>query len=185
MFVSIPYQNFLIYMQELEIVMDNQHISFTTSKIGSLVDVNQCKYVLSFLYKQTHYLPCKKGNTDAQNVSFWNTLKWPNYLVVINAMCFVEAMECLFSFDFMILKELNNVCAKYRLKNYMGNKERFFSSYHERWTKESPWGIKPQTFGFCTLMLYHWATETLWWARPIMKFTSEMHPAYCKDQQCR
>lgn len=29
--------------QELEIVMDNQHISFTTSKIGSLVDVNQCK----------------------------------------------------------------------------------------------------------------------------------------------
>ncbi|XP_027040024.1 protein mago nashi homolog [Pocillopora damicornis] len=43
MFVSIPYQNFLIFLQELEIVMDNQHISFTTSKIGSLVDVNQCK----------------------------------------------------------------------------------------------------------------------------------------------
>ena len=92
-----------------------------------------------FYINRLHYLPCKKGNTDAQNVSFWNTLKWPNYLVVINAMCFVEAMECLFSFDFMILKELNNVCAKYRLKNYMGNKERCFSSYHERWTKESPW----------------------------------------------
>ena len=29
--------------QELEIVMDDQHISFTTSKIGSLVDVNQSK----------------------------------------------------------------------------------------------------------------------------------------------
>ena len=120
-----------------------------------------------FYINRLHYLPCKKGNTDAQNVSFWNTLKWPNYLVVINAMCFVEAMECLFSFDFMILKELNNVRAKYRLKNYMGNKERCFSSYHERWTKESPWGIKPQIFGFCTLMLYHWATETLWWGRPI------------------
>ncbi|XP_022800165.1 protein mago nashi homolog [Stylophora pistillata] len=39
--------------QELEIVMDNQHISFTTSKIGSLVDVNQCKDpdgVRSFYY---------------------------------------------------------------------------------------------------------------------------------------
>ena len=31
--------------QELEIVMDNEHISFTTSKIGSLIDVNQSKLV--------------------------------------------------------------------------------------------------------------------------------------------
>lgn len=61
MFVSIPYQNFLIFLQELEIVMDNQHISFTTSKIGSLVDVNQCKYVLSFLYKQTSLSTLQKG----------------------------------------------------------------------------------------------------------------------------
>jgi protein mago nashi len=29
--------------QELEIVMDNEHISFTTSKIGSLVDVQSSK----------------------------------------------------------------------------------------------------------------------------------------------
>ena len=29
-------------------MMSDQHISFTTSKIGSLIDVNQCKYVLSF-----------------------------------------------------------------------------------------------------------------------------------------
>lgn len=29
--------------QELEIVMADEHISFTTSKIGSLIDVNQCK----------------------------------------------------------------------------------------------------------------------------------------------
>ena len=28
--------------------MSDQHISFTTSKIGSLIDVNQCKQVLSF-----------------------------------------------------------------------------------------------------------------------------------------
>ena len=30
-------------LQELEIVMGEQHISFTTAKIGSLIDVNQCK----------------------------------------------------------------------------------------------------------------------------------------------
>ncbi|GBM99490.1 Protein mago nashi 2 [Araneus ventricosus] len=29
--------------QELEIVMGDEHVSFTTSKIGSLVDVNQSK----------------------------------------------------------------------------------------------------------------------------------------------
>lgn len=29
--------------QELEILIGNQHISFTTSKIGSLLDVNQSK----------------------------------------------------------------------------------------------------------------------------------------------
>ena len=29
--------------QELEIVIGDEHISFTTSKIGSLVDVNQSK----------------------------------------------------------------------------------------------------------------------------------------------
>lgn len=33
---------FLIF-QELEIVLGDDHISFTTSKIGSLVDVNNCK----------------------------------------------------------------------------------------------------------------------------------------------
>ena len=32
---------------------------------------------------------------------------------------------------------------------------------------ESPWGIEPQTFGFRAPMLYHWATETLGWARSI------------------
>ena len=35
----------VVCFQELEIVMGDQHISFTTSKIGSLIDVNQCKYV--------------------------------------------------------------------------------------------------------------------------------------------
>lgn len=34
--------------QELEIVIGDEHISFTTSKIGSLIDVNQSKYVLCF-----------------------------------------------------------------------------------------------------------------------------------------
>ena len=29
--------------QELEIVCGNEHISFTTSKIGSLIEINNCK----------------------------------------------------------------------------------------------------------------------------------------------
>ena len=51
-------------------------------------------------------------------------------------------------------------------------KKMFFwlvTSVKQRKNSESPWGIKPQTFGFHNLMLYHWATETLWWARPIVK----------------
>ena len=39
---------------------------------------------------------------------------------------------------------------------------------------ESLWGIKPHTFGLCILMLYHWTTETLWWARSITKFIWHM-----------
>lgn len=35
--------NSLFLFQELEIVIGDEHISFTTSKIGSLVDVNQSK----------------------------------------------------------------------------------------------------------------------------------------------
>ena len=43
------------------------------------------------------------------------------------------------------------------------------TSLGQRKNSESPWGIKPQNFGFCSLMLYHWVTETLWWVRSIMK----------------
>ena len=42
------------------------------------------------------------------------------------------------------------------------------TSVKQKKNSESPWGIKPQTFGFHNLMLFHWATETLWWARPII-----------------
>ena len=48
----------------------------------------------------------------------------------------------------------------------------FFSSCHERGTRknsDSLWGIVPHTFGFRARMLFHWAAETLWWVRPIMK----------------
>lgn len=34
---------FLLFQKELEIVIGDEHISFTTSKIGSLIDVNQSK----------------------------------------------------------------------------------------------------------------------------------------------
>ena len=37
-----------------------------------------------------------------------------------------------------------------------------FMSRGQRKSSESPWGIKPQTFGFRTPMLYHWATGTPW-----------------------
>ena len=33
------------------------------------------------------------------------------------------------------------------------------------------WGIKPQAFRFHTLMLNHWATETLQWARPLQSIS--------------
>ena len=33
----------VVTSQELEIVLGDEHISFTTSKIGSLVDVQECK----------------------------------------------------------------------------------------------------------------------------------------------
>ena len=47
----------IVFYQELEIVIGDEHISFTTSKIGSLVDVNQSKWVtfsLLFLYGSHH-----------------------------------------------------------------------------------------------------------------------------------
>ena len=51
------------------------------------------------------------------------------------------------------------------------------------WDKEKnwefPWGIEPQTFEFRAQMLFHWATETLWWARPkFTKFMYNTRPAY-------
>ena len=36
------------------------------------------------------------------------------------------------------------------------------TSLGQRKNSESPWAIKPQNFGFCSLMLYHWATECEW-----------------------
>ena len=62
------------------------------------------------------------------------------------------------------------------------------TSEEQRKNSESPWGIEPQTFGFCASMLYHWATETLWWARPITKFiydtVPEVHSHQWQNEQC-
>ncbi len=46
--------------QELEIVLGQSHISFTTNKIGSLVDVNQCedKEGLTAFYYLVQDLKC-------------------------------------------------------------------------------------------------------------------------------
>jgi hypothetical protein len=43
MFPSKDAIPFIMPLFELEIVIGDEHISFTTSKIGSLVDVNQSK----------------------------------------------------------------------------------------------------------------------------------------------
>ena len=50
--------------------------------------------------------------------------------------------------------------------------ERCFFVLLRAWDKENvefPRGIEPQTW-FRAPMLYHWATETPWWAKPITKF---------------
>ena len=41
------------------------------------------------------------------------------------------------------------------------------TSVGQRKNCEFPWGIEPWTLEFCFPMLYHWATETSWWARPL------------------
>lgn len=53
------------YSQELEIVIGDEHISFTTSKIGSLIDVNQSKWVLNPRAGKldTVYLSLTKGHS--------------------------------------------------------------------------------------------------------------------------
>lgn len=43
--LSSSVKGFSLHLQELEIVIGDEHISFTTSKIGSLIDVNQSKWV--------------------------------------------------------------------------------------------------------------------------------------------
>lgn len=45
--------------QELEIVIGDEHISFTTSKIGSLIDVNQSKHW--FMKKGKEPIPAKSS----------------------------------------------------------------------------------------------------------------------------
>ena len=51
----------------------------------------------------------------------------------------------------------------------------------QRKNSEFPWGIERQTFGFCTAMLYYWATETRWWVRPITKFIHDTRRAHCRQ----
>ena len=54
-----------------------------------------------------------------------------------------------------------------------------FTSMKQRKNSESSWGIESQTFGFRTLMLWHWAIETLRCAKPILKVIYGTCPAYC------
>ncbi|XWS67093.1 hypothetical protein CRYUN_Cryun05aG0257100 [Craigia yunnanensis] len=64
--------------QELEIVMGNEHISFTTSKIGSLVDVQSSKdpeglrifyCLVQGLLSSGHMLGCRCGYVDVGMLS--------------------------------------------------------------------------------------------------------------------
>ena len=64
-------------------------------------------------------------------------------------------------------------------------------SIGQRKYSESVWGIEPQTLGFHALTLYHWATETLWWATLLasliqavcrMLIAYELHGGPCSSQ---
>ena len=57
-------------------------------------------------------------------------------------------------------------------------------SMGQRKNFESPWGIEPQTFGFCTPMPYYWAIEAPWWARSITKFIYNVSCILLGIQQC-
>ena len=53
-------------------------------------------------------------------------------------------------------------CFKFYKREYL------FPSCHERETQissKSPWGIKPQTFGFRALTLNHWIIKTVQWTK--------------------
>ncbi len=66
---------FFFDLQELEIVMGDQHISFTTSKIGSLIDVNQCKYVLTVAWHTKQEQVVFKGKMGTE---IWANFHWKN-----------------------------------------------------------------------------------------------------------
>ena len=55
---------------------------------------------------------------------------------------------------------------------------RLVTSVGQEENSESPWGIEPQTDGFHAPMLYHWATETLRWARSL-RSSYNSRSAYC------
>ena len=76
---------------------------------------------------------------------------------------------------FFIIKLNIFVNRKRKMVNFdLGEEiERYFSSCQKRGTeKKFPWGMEPQTLGFCALMLYHWVTETLWRTRPLKSSAS-------------
>ena len=67
--------------QELEVVLGEDHISFTTSKIGSLIDVNQCKdpeglrtfyYLVQDCFREIFALNSKMGCHRADAPPFRN-----------------------------------------------------------------------------------------------------------------
>lgn len=58
------------FSQELEIVIGDEHISFTTSKIGSLIDVNQSKWVMNSVVG-SHGILVSDKPLNFQNVSLF------------------------------------------------------------------------------------------------------------------
>ncbi|KAH0686152.1 hypothetical protein KY284_016705 [Solanum tuberosum] len=63
--------------QELEIVMGNEHISFTTSKIGSLMDVQTSNdpeglRIFYYLVQSFNFLPYDNSDPGWQESRIWN-----------------------------------------------------------------------------------------------------------------
>ena len=54
---------------------------------------------------------------------------------------------------------------KHKSENQSKEKDTFLilSRVWANKNSDAPWAFEPQTFGFCTLIPYHWAVETLQW----------------------
>ena len=114
---------------------------------------------------------CAVTHIPQTDVDIRQTFKWiPLPDTFLNRSCC-----CRFSSTFQLLSLLLLSLLFVIYKHYHYLRIMFFVS-SPAWDKES--NLRPP-------MLYHWPTETLWWARSITKFIHDTRLAYCQDQRGR